>query len=199
VPGPADSSEKTVRLWRRIFLGLYLTFTLGVCLLAFLSILAYQLGAHEPPVKRGRRIMASADNPKELRDCHKRLERLATELHKETFTLQIKALKFKRNDPATEWRNWSTGWKHRWRRLNYRCRLSELSGQGISTEIDKMAAIHRSLDDLQLSYSGVVNTFVERYVDRLRRLRSELTGVRGLIDRRKHQGVAPTGPSGVMQ
>ncbi len=89
MPGPADSSEKTVRLWRRIFLGLYLAFTLGACLLAFLSILAYQLGAHEPPVKRGRRIMASADNPKELRDCHKRLERLATELHKETFTLQI--------------------------------------------------------------------------------------------------------------
>lgn len=195
MPEPTDSSEKTVRLWRRIFLGLYLAFTLGACLLAILSILAYQLGAHEPPVKRGRRIMASADNPKELRDCHRRLERLATELHKETFTLQINALKFKHMDPATEWRNWSTGWKHRWRRLDYRCRLSDLSDQGVSTEIDKMAAIHRSLDDLQLSYSGVVNTFVERYVDRLRRLRSELTGVRGLIDRRKQRVLRPSDPA----
>lgn len=194
---PKSTTSRTVRRWRRIFLGLYLAFTVGAALLGFFSILAYQLGANRLPVHTGRQISARANNPWELRDCHQRLERLATDLHKETFTLQSQALKFE-TDPAVEWRNWSVQWQHRWQQLDHRCRLSELSVQGVSAEIDKMAAIHRSLDELQLSYSGVVNTFVERYVERLRTLRSELTQVRGMIDRRK-PGATPPNATKVMQ
>lgn len=191
MPEPQHQAEETnqrstrmIRQWKRIFFIIYLAFTIAAVLVAFFSILAVHLGATQAPIRKGRRIKSKAEDPKELRDCHRRLKKLATELHRETFTLQAKALRFETN-PAVEWRNWSAGWKHRWRYLDYRCRLSELADTGASNEIDKMAAIHRSLEELQLSYSGVVESFVERYVSRLHTLKEELSFVRAMIDRRK--------------
>ena len=48
-----------------------------------------------------------------------------------------------------------------------------------------MATIHQSLEELRLSYSGVVDSFVDRYVSRLHNLKEELSFVRAMIDRRK--------------
>ncbi|MFH1130039.1 MAG: hypothetical protein V1754_01810, partial [Pseudomonadota bacterium] len=93
------------------------------------------------------------------------------------------ALKYD-TDPATEWRNWSGGWRFRWRALNRRCRLNQLAGAGVSEEIDKMYEIHSSLAELQLSYTDVMDRFVEQYVERLQKLRLELKEVRSMIDRR---------------
>jgi hypothetical protein len=186
-----DPNERTVRRWRKAFYSLYLTFTVLAGLWALLSLLSVHCGWQSmaalgaAAARRGPRISASADNPHELRDCHRRLERLLTDLHQETFTLQARALKHRKTDPAAEWRNWSKAWRARWRELDRRCRLSELSGSGKSKEIDRMHAIHSVLAELQLGYSGIVDRFVERFADRLRGLRKDLAAVRAMIDQRR--------------
>lgn len=183
-----STSDRPPRLWKRVFTGIYIAFTVSVCIVTLCSVLAALAGGRAIPIK-GRQISARADNPRELRNCHKRLERLRTSLHREVFTLQAKALRFD-VDPAIEWRNWSHSWRGRWRRLNHRCRLEELGGRGVSQEIDKMAAVHVALDELRLSYSEVMNSFVERYMKRMRKLRMELAEVRSMIDQRGK----PAGP-----
>jgi hypothetical protein len=178
---PSDA-DPTVRRWKRILLGIYLLFTGVAVIWAFASLVAFNCGGHAVPVK-GPRISPAADNPKELRACHKKLERLLTDLHEETFALQANALRY-RTDPAAEWRNWSEAWKLRWQALRWRCRLDELGGSGVSPAIDQMAAIHAALEELRLSYTGLVDTFIERYTERLQNLRKDLAAVRTTIDRR---------------
>ncbi|MCA9673326.1 MAG: hypothetical protein KC503_47375 [Myxococcales bacterium] len=183
----APSSEQTVRRWRKAFYSIYLAFTVLAGLWALLSMLSVHCGWRPPSAAaalRGPRIINKGDNPDELRRCHQRLERLLTDLHHKTFTLQARTLKYPKIDPAVEWRNWSKAWRARWRELDRRCRLSELAGSGKSKEIDRMQAIHRVLAELQLGYSGVVDRFVERFADRLRGLRKDLAAVRAMIDQR---------------
>jgi len=163
-------------------------------LLTGVSLLAVAFGgARLPPVK-GPRIDESGARPDEIRACHRDLERLLTDLHHETFAIQAKALRYD-TDPATEWRNWSDSWDGRWRTLDWRCRLSELTGRGIPA-IDRMAAIHSTLAELQRSYSGVMDRFIETYSDRLRKLRKDLSEVRALIDRRKAPRAGPSENTG---
>jgi hypothetical protein len=192
------ASQAIVRRWRRIFLGLYIGLVVVASLVTFFSVAAVNFGFHRVPIK-GTQISAKADQPKELRDCQRRLERLLNDLHRETFTLLAKAQRFGLN-VATEWRNWSSDWRHRWRVLDWRCRLSELADKGVSPEIDKMAEIHGALDELHISYSGVVSTFAERYVDRLRNLRQEVDEVRAMINRRRaKKGLPSPSSSGATQ
>jgi hypothetical protein len=189
VSSPTEQAEKARRIisrWRKLFLGIYLVFVVVSVLVTFFSVLAFHLGVHQVPIK-GTRISATADDPKELRACHRRLSRLMTDLHKEAFSLLAHSQRFETH-PARAWENWSRDWHHRWRVLDHHCRLSELSGRGVSPEIDKMARIHQALDELHISYTGVVNNFAERYVDRLRTLREEVASVRAMIDRRKRRG-----------
>jgi hypothetical protein len=183
VSSPAEQAEQARRIisrWRKLFLGIYLFFVVVSVLVTFFSVLAFHLGVHKVPVK-GTRIAAAADDPKELRDCHKRLSRLMTDLHKETLSLLAHSQRFETH-PAKAWEDWSRDWRHRWRVLDHHCRLSEVTG---SPEIDKMARIHQALDELHISYTGVVKNFAERYVDRLRSLRDEVASVRAMIDRRR--------------
>ncbi len=183
-----DASKKeegppSVRRWRNAFLGVYVVFTVLASALTLVSILAVHLGWTQRVVIKGPRIAPSGDKAPELRVCHTRLAELLADLHRKTFELQAKALKF-RTDPAVEWRNWSKAWRGRWQTLDYRCRLAELSGTGASVELDRMKTIHGALAELQLSYNDVVTRFVERYAHRLRDLREALDSVRSLIERR---------------
>ena len=179
---PTQQAERIIARWRKVFLGVYLLFVIGAILITFFSVLAFHLGAHKVPVK-GKQISARADNPKELRRCHRKLSRLMTGLHRETFSLLARSQRFE-TQPARAWANWSRDWRHRWNVLDHHCRLSELSGRGVSPEIDKMARVHEALDELHISYTGVVKNFAERYVDRLRALRDQVASVRAMIDRR---------------
>lgn len=184
---PTDISDRVkssiIRRWKRIFLGIYLAFTCSVSLLALLSIVAVHCGAYHIPIK-GERIGITADDPKQLGDCHRKLKRLMTDLHRQTVHLQAKALRFD-VDPSVEWSKWSDGWRNRWRVINWRCRLSDLSGQEDKPEINNMASIHMALDELQLSYTGVMNTFVDRNKNRLHKLQDDFANVRKMIERRR--------------
>jgi hypothetical protein len=186
------TEDKTVRRFRKAFLGLYLAFTIGMSVWTFLTLLASNCGGRAIPSKEPR-ISSKADDLFELRQCQRELERLLTDLHKETFNLQGKALRFD-TDPGTEWRNWAAGWRQRWHALDWECRLSELSGKGVSAEIDAMESVHLELDELQHSYTGVVDTFVERYVERLHRLRGELNKIGSMIETRGREAHAPERP-----
>lgn len=175
----AQPMDPTVRRWKRIFFGIYLVLTGCIVVWAFCSIVMALFGDRPLPVK-GPRISPAADNPRELRACQEELGHLLTDLHRDTFQLQAMALRFDL-DPASEWGNWSKAWRFRWNAVDWRCRLSSLSGQGISPAIDAMAQIHGELDELQISYSGVVNNFIERYVERLYKLKNDLDAVQKMI------------------
>ena len=180
---PLEKAQRIIRTWRRIFLAFYLTFVLVAVLVVFFSVLMGQFGTPPPPLK-GRRIDDQARNVKELLGCQKRLKRLLMGLHQETVSLLLRAQRFD-TQPATEWTNWSLDWRYRLRLLDYRCRISELSGKGVSQEIDRMARIHTSLSQLHTSYTRVVvDDFTGRYFDRLRKLKHEVEHVRTLLDRR---------------
>jgi hypothetical protein len=182
-PSSNSAAERTERLWRRIFLGLYFVFTLGTVIYTALSVIMILCGGRAVPVK-GPRISERADNLDEVRACHKDLERLLADLHRETFTIQARALRFD-IDPAAEWHNWSQSWAMRWRTLDWRCRFSDIRGRGISAEIDKMASVHHDLEELQRSYSQVMDRFIAAYADRLHNLRKDLVSIRAMIDRRQ--------------
>lgn len=187
------SEERTVRRWRRAFFGIYLAFTFAAVVLTFFSVLAVQCGWHTP-LPTGPQIDPNGNNPAELRTCHRDLDRLLRDLHKEAFTVQARALRFDTN-PATEWRDWSRQWQLRWRTIAWRCRFRELAGQGTSPAIDRMAAVHSALDELHLAYSGQVDRFIEAYVQRLRKLSKELGEVRATIDRSPRSHAAAPSPA----
>jgi hypothetical protein len=189
-----SSQERTIRRWKRAFFGIYLAFTMSAAGLAFFSVLAVHCG-WQPPPAAGPQISTNADNPAELRTCHRDLDRLLRDLHKEAFTVQARALRFDTN-PATEWRDWSKQWQLRWRTLAWRCRFRELAGQGVSPAIDQMAAVHTALDELHLGYSSQVDRFVDAYVQRLRKLSKELGEVRATIDQRSRRHAAAPSPAG---
>ena len=149
----------------------------------FASVLAVHCGLYRVPVK-GRQISANTPKIKELRRCHRKLERLMTDLHNETFGLQARALNFDMN-PAAEWLNWSKSWRHQWRSINWKCRLEELSSNSKYPEMAKMSSIHQELDELHFSSTEIVSSFIERYADRLRDLRADLTSVNSIIELRK--------------
>ncbi len=182
--------ERTVRRWKRAGFGIYLAFTFAAVIVTFFSVLGVHCGWHAPPPS-GPQIDPNANNPAELRTCHRDLDRLLRDLHKEAFTVQARALRFDTN-PATECRNWSKQWQLRWRTVAWRCRFRELAGQGVSPAIDQMAAVHAALDELHLGYTGQVDRFVETYVQRLRKLSKELGEVRATIDRRSPHAAAPS-------
>jgi len=187
---PTSQAQRIISRWRKVFLGIYLAFVMGSVVVVFVSLMAVHCGVYRVPIVGGKRIAEGGRNPIELRDCHRRLASLLTDLHRETFTLLGRAQRFA-TEPATEWRNWTRDWRHRWRLLDYRCRLSELSGRDTSPAIDKMAHIHAALDELHISYTGVVNNFAERYVDRLRGLKQEVDAARAIIDKQQRRSHRP--------
>ena len=193
-PSPQSPEQRTIRRWRRAFLAIYLVFTFGAVVLTGVSVLAVTFGGAPLPPVKGPRIDERGAKPDEIRACHRSLERLLTDLHHETFAIQAKALRYD-TDPATEWRNWSQAWNGRWRTLDWRCRFSELSGRGMPA-IDRMAAIHSTLAELERSYSGVMDRFIETYSDRLRKLRRDLSELRSMIDRGKGPSVGPSENTG---
>jgi hypothetical protein len=189
----ADPIERAARRWKRAFFGIYLAFVFAAVTLTFFSVLAVHCGWRPVPL-HGRQISANGHNRAELRECHRDLQKLLSDLHREAFTVQARALRFDTN-PAAEWRNWSAAWQLRWRTLDWRCRFRELAGSD-RPEIAKMAAIHGALDELHHAYSGQVDRFIETYVQRLRRMSRELADVRAMIDRRpKRQSQAQATPS----
>lgn len=195
-----DNAEKTLRRWRWTFIAIYLVFTSVAVLWPGASIVAFHCGLQQQAAQLdGPRISFNASDPRELRNCQQKLEQLLTDLHRETFTLQARALRFEEN-PAAEWRNWSRAWRQRWRVLGRRCRLGELAGSGVSPAIDRMADIHKHLRQLQISYTGVMDQFVERYAERLNRLKQQLAKVRSMIDRqRPHRPHTRASASGAKQ
>jgi|GEM_PF-5645696 len=180
-----DPAAPTIRRWRRIFTGIYIAFCATTAVVLLASILVVRFADH-PVSTQAKQIDITGTVAKELRRCHRDLDRLLVDLHKETFDLQTRALQFDIN-PATEWRNWSRVWRLRWRTLSHRCRLSELSNSNTNPEITKMYQIHSAISELQWSYTVVMERFVDRHMDRLRALRRDLAVVRKMIDRRKNK------------
>jgi len=178
--GQAQSSA--ARLGRKTFLWGYIAFTSVMALWMTLSVLQVHAGFHKPrqPFK-GEKISVRADNPDELRRCHRDIQHLLRDLHDQTFTLQAKALKFDIN-PATEWRNWTQAWRKRWSIIGSRCRLDELSST--SQEIDALNQIHDALSELQLSYTDVMDRYIERFSRRLREQQLQLERVSKQIEGR---------------
>ena len=175
-----EKPDHTVRLWKRLLIGVYLVFTLFIVAWTTASLVVANFG--EPTVKlKGPRIKASADDPKELRKCIKNLQRLLDDFEKESLTLQGRALKYDMN-PDAEWSNWSERWKMRGNKLSYRCRLDELSGAEVNPAIDKMAEVHLALGDLHNSSTSVVKGYMGQYVKRLRTLRKKMSAVRTMVD-----------------
>lgn len=192
-PGPA------ARLGRKILLWSYVTFTGLIALWTLLSVVQVHAGFHKPKLHfKGPKISPRADKPKELRRCHRDVERLLRELHDQTFALQAKALKYDIN-PATEWRNWAQAWRMRWSLVDSRCRLRELSGSGTSKEIDALYGVHDALSELQLSYTDVMDRFVERFARRLREQQRRLERVNKQIEsrvkRQRDRAASPHGRS----
>jgi hypothetical protein len=173
------SNEKTVRLWRRIFIAIYSTFTAAVVGLGYISIILFHCG-ERPRSQHGPQIGVHKDNSEELLACHRDLMRLLTDLHKEAFSLQARSLRLSM-DPTAEWENWSSDWKLRWENIGWRCRLSDGESQKNNVIIEQMATIHGELENLQLSYSGLVHNFTEKYLARLQNLMHELSSLRAMI------------------
>lgn len=172
--------------------GVYILVTAVATIWSFISVLAVHcdFGTKRPHL-RGPRIHVSAQDVQDLRRCHQRVEKLLLELHRESYELQARALKYK-IDPASEWRNWSEAWRGRWRVVDWRCRLGELGGKGVSAELDQLYEVHRALDGLQMAYSGVMDRFVEQHSRRLRALHAKLRKIRDAIEgRAKSQALAP--------
>lgn len=183
-PGHAaagDHEPACVRRWRIGVQAAHLAGTIALCAWVVASVVATHAGAYESrPAASEPRISSSADNPEELSDCQIRLQRLLNELHQEAFTLQARAVRFG-FDPAGEWANWTEAWRWRWQLVAHRCRLDELANQGVSPALDLLAEVHRALSELQVSYTEVVDRFVDRYLERLRHLNQQLTRARALI------------------
>lgn len=163
--------------------------SLGVTAVAFIwsfiSVLSVHCGfSRDEPVFRGQQIKASLDDPGELRRCHRDVAKLLERLHKESYELQARALKYK-IDPAVEWRSWSRAWRRRWKVVGHRCRLSELGGKGKSAVVDKLHDVHQELDKLQHAYDGVIDRYIKHHARRLKRLRGTLRAIRDTIERRK--------------
>jgi hypothetical protein len=183
--------------------------SLGITAIAFIwsfiSVLSVHCGfSRNEPVFRGRRINATANDPGELRRCHRDVAGLLSRLHRKSYELQARALKYK-TDPAVEWRSWSRAWRQRWQVVDHRCRLSELGGTGKSPVIDKLHHVHRELDRLQHAYDGVIDRYIKHHARRLKRLRGTLRAIRDTIERRKAKaalgspagsGAAPAPASG---
>ena len=157
-----------------------MTFTLAVVLWVSGTLIVANFAPPAAELK-GRRIKPTGDDPRELRRCLGRLARLLDDFERESLTLQGKALKYDMN-PVTEWQNWSRRWKMRGRRLEYRCRFRELSGSK-NQAVNDMAEIHLALNDLHVTSTSVVSSYMEQYVIRLRTLRKKMTAVRTTIDR----------------
>ena len=162
-------------------MGVYLVFTLAIVAWTTASLVVANFGDRRGEPK-GPRIRASANNPKELRKCLEILKRLLDDFEKEPLTLQGRALKYDMN-PAAEWRNWSKRWKMRGVKLDWRCRLNELSGTDTNKVIDKMADVHLALNDLHTSTTSMVGEYMDHYVKRLRTLRKKMSAVRTMVDR----------------
>jgi hypothetical protein len=180
----SDNSKKIIRRVRRFFIGLYLLFTFGAILLTFFSIVAVHYRWRSTSRNNGPRIHATADDLAELRSCFSDLSNLFNDLHRKTLAIVGQDLRAETN-PATEWLDWSNTWRLEWRSVEWRCRLNELAGKGISQEIDQMATIHLTLDQLQLSYGEMIDNFIEKHVERLRKLRQDLNHVQQMIERRR--------------
>lgn len=174
--------------WQRVFLGAYLLFTAGAISLTTISIVTVLLDKY-PQEGQGPRISTRADKLPELRGCHKDVQRLLRDLHKEAFTVQARALRYD-IDPMTDWGNWSTGWMKRWHAVDWRCRLSDLQDTDVSPVIHRLAGVHQALQELQISYGGVVQQFSTKYIERLRNFKRDLSDIRVMIEKRK-QGLRP--------
>ena len=182
-----EQRPRAARIGRKMGWGVSLGITAVASVWSFISVLAVHCGfSGEKPVVVGWRITPSADKPAELRRCHRYVAGLLRDLHKESYDLQARSLKFD-IDTAAEWRNWSAAWGRRWTAVGRRCRLKELSGTGKSPTIDAPNDVHQELDRLRHAYDGVMARYVEHHARRLKRLRRTLTSIRNTIDRRSHR------------
>lgn len=181
----SEEVQRKVRRWRRLFQSVYFALTIALCVWTLASLLAVRLGLRAPEVKLHRpMIHASGADPAELRSCANEVDALLTDLFNETSSLAGTAIKYK-VPPNVEWKDWAAAWRHRWNRTDRRCRLSEVGGTGAVPELDILRQVHEELDQLELGYGEVVDRFLDRFVERLRRLRAEIAHARELIERRR--------------
>ncbi|MCK5796659.1 MAG: hypothetical protein KAI47_05730 [Deltaproteobacteria bacterium] len=178
-----EDLPRAAKLGRTMGWGISLGLTAVALVWSFISILSVHCGfSRDEPVFRGHPISPRADNPKELRRCHRDVSGLVSSLHDEIFNVQTKALKFN-TDPGVEWRNWSTAWRRRWAVVGRRCRLAELAGQDVNPIIDELYEVHEEVSHLQHAYDGVMARFIEPHARRLERLRSQLRVLRNTIEK----------------
>lgn len=170
----APPRDPQLRRWRRAFTGLYLTYTLGACVLAFFSILLSLTREHAVKL-RGPEIRP--DNARHVLVCERDLGILLEDLHKQVFSLQAHALAEDR-DLRREWARYDKGWRERWGEVGRRCRLAEFASDARHPALGFLAQAHAEMDELAHVYTGLVDTFADRQEERLQSVRHKLRSAR---------------------
>ena len=170
----APPRDPSLRRWRRAFTGVYLTYTLGACVLTFLSILLSLTREHAVKLQ-GPEIRP--DNARHVLICERDLGILLEDLHKKAFSLQEHALPESR-DLRREWARYTKTWRERWGEVGRRCRLAEFASDPTHPALELLAQAHAEMDELAHVYSGMVQSFVDRQEERLQSVRHKLRSAR---------------------
>lgn len=182
---PSDSDLYASRIGKKAGMYVYILLTCAATLWVFISVLAVHCGfSRTQPMVKGKQIDAKASNLKEIRHCHRQIESLLENLHRETLLIQTRALKFNTN-PQAEWKNWSEAWRAKWNVIDHKCRLNELHGRDTHTTIDSLYDVHKELAKLERAYNGVMDRFIHHHVDRLVKLRNKLRVIRNTIEKKQ--------------
>lgn len=164
----------TPKLFRRLFLGLYLAFTFGTCLWATASIVVALL--RERPIKLMRPLI-DPNKPADLLRCERDLRALVEDLHRHVFAVQMAELE-KETEFNREWMRFSDRWRDRSAEVGRRCRLDEQLGNAPTQALSRLADAHSEIDELATAYASLLKSFEDRYLDRLRTIRIALDQAR---------------------
>lgn len=167
--------EKTLR---RIFSFFYLFVTFGACIWVTISIVSALL--RDRPIKL-RKPPIDVTNRAQVLGCERDVAALVQDLHRQAFAVQMAALE-KETDLQGQWDVFLDRWRDRWTEVGKRCRLQELAGTG-TPAIDRLADAHAQVDELATAYGALLDSFNNRYVDRLRSIRQALAEARAAANR----------------
>lgn len=145
--------------------------TFGSCVWVATSIVAALL--RERPV-RLQRPPIDPGNPAQVLRCEKDLRALVEDLHRKVFAVQTAELE-RKTEMRRVWDRFVDRWRDRWTEVGRRCRLADTGG---SAALDRLADAHAQIDELATAYGGLLDSFENRYVDRLRAIRAALDDAR---------------------
>ncbi|MEK6608651.1 MAG: hypothetical protein AABZ30_13405 [Myxococcota bacterium] len=165
----------TPRIFRRVSLGIYLTYTFGACVWVTASIVAALV--RERPVRLKRPAIDPAQPAQVLR-CEHDVNNLVQDLHRHVFAVQMGALD-KETDLRREWFRFLETWRDRWAEVGRRCRLGESAGSGSGRRaLELLTEAHEQIEELATAYGALLETFENRYLDRLHDIRKTLADAR---------------------